>query len=209
MQVNTGMYHKIFLMLGGSEIARVDFHNNTIMVKGRKKLQFKGYENYYIEGLKLKPEEIYTSPIRLSREEGKIEIPHTPVVNFSMKIVDKHHKDIVGVLVATMQIPSLEENIGTGDEQAYIATTDGHYLYNPDSKKNYGFDLDTKANIYDDFPKITSLIYDEQPYSAVTENGLVSARLINIDPNTPNRHLIILKVQPLADVIPLWVSIFN
>ncbi|MDP2158467.1 MAG: cache domain-containing protein [Nitrospirota bacterium] len=77
-----------YLDENGDEITRVDQIEKTIRITPRKELQNKAQYPYFKETVKLKQGEVYYSEVNLNREDGGIQVPHTPVFRIATPVYD-------------------------------------------------------------------------------------------------------------------------
>jgi diguanylate cyclase (GGDEF)-like protein len=148
------------LDLNGMEIVRVDLGlNNTAKVCQLSQLQDKSDRYYFRESMALSENQIYMSPMDLNIEQGRIEIPHKPMIRFAAPVFDVAGKRI-GLLVfnyLAQQILS-DLNVHEGDQWILLNET-GDYLYGPDPDKNFGFMFpEKKAGFFFDDPDFWNLL---------------------------------------------------
>ncbi|RMH50775.1 MAG: response regulator [Zetaproteobacteria bacterium] len=118
-------------------------------------LQWKGDRPYFTETMKLPRGAIYSSPLDLNREHGRIQTPHTPVLRFATPLIDSNGTRH-GVLVLNMFAGPLldrlealrEDDTDFGREEHdrfYLINRQGFYLAHPDREQRFGFDLGLPA----------------------------------------------------------------
>lgn len=128
---------------GGKELVRVNRRNGEPSIVPVDQLQNKADTLYYQEVLKLKPQEIYISPLNLNREHGKVEIPHTPVLRLATPIYTLDGQ-LYAMVVLNYDSKSLLQNISARlprYAQAYVMNPDGDFILHPNPSHEYGFDL--------------------------------------------------------------------
>lgn len=186
----------------GDELVRVDLIGKTIRNTPRKELQNKALYPCFTETIKLKPNEVYYSEVNLNRENGVIQIPHTPVFRIATPIYDAQ-KRVRGVIAINVLAEAMFSNIRTaiGETKEYIVNQDGYFLVHPDRTKEYGFDLGfeyTAKNVppesLDEMKALDSLVkYHKQ------EQHVDGFKKIFFDPMNKNRYWAIIHEIPEAD----------
>ncbi|MGB3145724.1 MAG: hypothetical protein WBB24_16615, partial [Maribacter sp.] len=97
----TGYDQFRFLNLDGQEIFRGERKDNQKLEIAP--LQEKKERQYVVDGLQLKPGQVYLSPIELNQENGEIEIPYKPVMRAVAPIHDVDHHQI-GIVVINFKM---------------------------------------------------------------------------------------------------------
>ncbi len=127
----------------GKELVRVNKRSGVAKIVPMDQLQNKADTLYYREVLKLKPQEIYISPLNLNREYGKVEIPHTPVLRLATPVYTPDGQ-LYAMVVLNYDSKSLLQSIEArlpSYAQAYITNPDGDFILHPNPSHEYGFDL--------------------------------------------------------------------
>lgn len=142
-------YHQIrFIDLEGQEIIRVDQHNGSPQIVDLSKLQNKSNRYYFQEGLRLKPNEIYISPLDLNIENGSIERPFRPMLRLVIKVRDELG-DGLGIIVANLDAQVLLETIQFEDQSnvgsLMLLNEQGYWLYGGD-ERNWAFMFDDRKD---------------------------------------------------------------
>jgi two-component system sensor kinase FixL len=108
----------------GREIVRVDRTENGIVLTPHQNLQQRGDHDYVQQTFRLKPGEIYTSPIEPNNEHGKISEPFTYVLRLSTPIYDKDGV-LFGMIIINLNANLLLDYIGNiAMDQADFYITD-------------------------------------------------------------------------------------
>ncbi|OCR00590.1 hypothetical protein BCD67_11455 [Oscillatoriales cyanobacterium USR001] len=163
MEAKPYYYQLRYLDENGKEMVRVDSVNGKLNVIPPSELQSKANSEYFIETMKLRPREIYFSPVNLNREYEKIEIPYKPVIRCGMPIYSPNGKK-KGILVANISAQYFLENMLKNSNiselsKVFVVNKDGYYLHHPDEQKQWGFELNTNEKISRDYSeKITAKI---------------------------------------------------
>lgn len=126
----------------GKELVRVDKRSGVAKIVPMSQLQNKVDTQYYQETIKLKPYEIYISPLNLNREYGKVEIPYTPVLRLATPIYTEDGQ-LYAMVVLNYDSKSLLQSIKArlpSYAQAYVTNPDGDFILHPNPAYEYGFD---------------------------------------------------------------------
>jgi len=150
---NSAYFNVRLIHKSGQELlAVVKSNDGTVYYKTKNELQNKRKRHYFQEAIKLKPNEVFISKINLNREHGQIEVPHIPTIRVALPLYFDHK--IFAVLIINANIYSLFspfQELHDPNKQIYLANQNGYYLYHPDSRKTFGFDLNKDYKITDDF----------------------------------------------------------
>lgn len=122
-----GIYDQIRLIhADGQELVRINFDNGTCSKVPGEALQNKVGRYYFKEALILPADQIFISLMDLNVEQGKIEVPHKPMIRFALPIKNQK-KSIQAVLVMNFLGRNLLENLL---EQHSMNYTEGRGHYN-------------------------------------------------------------------------------
>ncbi|MBF0288969.1 MAG: PAS domain S-box protein [SAR324 cluster bacterium] len=147
----------------GRELVRVEKQESSVQVIPQKRLQQKLAEPYMQEVLQLKPGQIYLSKINLNRENGKIVEPHQPVIRVATPIYAETGK-IFGVVVINMSMQSVFAEIQNSIHSSispYLVNNAGHYLFHPDPKLSFAFELGKASLIFEQIPQLKKMFVSE------------------------------------------------
>lgn len=124
-------YYIRYIALDGRELMRVKRKHGEVFTIPHDRLQDKSQRYYFREALKLKPGEIYISPMDLNIEYGQIEKPEQPVIRFATPIPDENGQ-IQGLLIANLHAQVLLEHVQEMTEAragtAFLIDRSGLYL---------------------------------------------------------------------------------
>jgi PAS domain S-box-containing protein len=140
---NIRSYDQIrFIDTSGMERVRVDYASNVGKVVPPDQLQDKSDRYYFREGLHLKANEIYISPIDLNIEHGKVERPFKLMIRFVMPAFDSRGQ-LRGVIVlnylATTLINDFKQYMSSSWGQAMLVNPAGYWLSSPNRKDEQSF----------------------------------------------------------------------
>jgi len=150
---NSAYFNVRLIHADGQELlVAVKSNDGVVYLKTQEELQNKSKRQYFQKAVQLRPNEVFISKINLNREHGQIEIPHIPTIRVAHPIYFNHK--LFAILIINANIYSLFsplKELHDPNKQIYLANQDGYYIYHPDSRKTFGFDLNRDYKITDDF----------------------------------------------------------
>ncbi len=155
MEAKPYYYQISYLNEEGKEMVISESQNGTLQNLPPNQLKNQANEEYFIETMKLNSGEFYISPVSLNRKDGKIEIPYKPILRYGTPVYSREGRK-KGILVATVFTESflgiLQQNQMSGS-QLLVVNEDGYYLFHPDRRKEFGFDLNNNERVSSDYPE--------------------------------------------------------
>ncbi|MDH5445993.1 MAG: PAS domain S-box protein [Gammaproteobacteria bacterium] len=147
------------LKANGHEWVKVERINSGIITLPPKSLQDKSQTDYFKDITKLKPGEIYFSPINLNREFGKITEPHTPVLRCAKPIYDQGKLFAIVIINLNMSVllSDLENLYASNQQNLYVTNSQGAYISHPQPERRFAIELGHYFRIQEDFPQLASL----------------------------------------------------
>ncbi len=140
----------------GQEIVRVDADgSNKPKVIPKAELQNKSDRPYFSDTIKLPLGNLYTSPVNLNQEKGKIEEPFKPVIRYATPVYDGAGKPR-GIVIANVFAKKFIKYIEDGNKdkkEAFLVNQDGYYISHPKETKEWGFDLKKEEKLQKDYPE--------------------------------------------------------
>ncbi len=137
----------------GRELIRLERKNGQVHIVPDRSLQVKGQRDYFTNSLELSPEANYVSAITLNRENGVLDYPYWPTYRLA-KTLYNEQGETFGVLVMNIAaeriLQMLSSTIDT-DISYYLLNADGDFLYHPNNKMTFGFDLGKRVRWDDQF----------------------------------------------------------
>jgi methyl-accepting chemotaxis protein len=184
----------------GQEIIRVDSDGETVKVIPDSALQNKGDRPYFTEAMALAPGDLYTSPVELNQEQGKIETPFKPTIRYATPIVDSsgRKKGIVIINVLANEFLQVIKNANEGGgTEAILADQNGYYISHPNAEKEWGVDLKKDEKLENDLPEeiVQQILSSEQGLIDQGTDQLIAYDRFVISPN-PSRSLIVINQVP-------------
>jgi PAS domain S-box-containing protein len=141
---------------GQREIVRVDRSgpNGEVRAVPDAELQQKGDRPFVHETLKMRPDEVYVSPIDLNEDNGVIETPHVPTLRVATPVVAPDGKP-VGIFIINVDMRPAFDRVRSSvrpGELIYVVNGQGDYLVHPDPAREFSSQLGTPARWQSDFP---------------------------------------------------------
>ncbi|VAX34896.1 Signal transduction histidine kinase [hydrothermal vent metagenome] len=194
-------YQQAYFLYEGKEILRVNFENGKTVIVKEEDFQDKHEVIYFKEALKLREGEVYISELSLNREKGKIQIPYTPVLRFSMPVFAQGVKT-PGVLVLNVYAESFLKNLNDGSGRIYLTNEQGFYLYHKDSSRTFGFDLGNKTDtLLNDFPEVMQNFHSQESYNSFSGEEDIFLQKIHFDTRNLKRYWLIAKDVPVENIL--------
>ncbi|MES0371740.1 MAG: PAS domain S-box protein [Mariprofundaceae bacterium] len=193
---------------GGKEIVRVSRNPDGTISTAKKSELLKSEADPYFKAIShLQPGDTYLSPIKLNRENGKVETPHRPIIHAVMPLQNANGKT-TGIIVCNMDFKEiLDWLIGShNDTFDYITNVNGDYLGHPNKAKTFGFEFNTPYRFQNDHPEMAELINNR---SLGTEgktfehlNGDFGSAAIRtrFDPHTTANDILMIRLIPYETI---------
>ncbi|HEY6095404.1 MAG TPA: PAS domain S-box protein [Gallionellaceae bacterium] len=188
-----------YLDRSGKEQIRVNMVDRQAVVVPGGDLQNTSSRYFVTETLKLKPGEIYISPLDLNVDHGQIETPYKPTLRFSMALFNRAGH-MQGMLILNYIGQEMLDDFSRamGEERhAMLLNQDGYWLHHPDPRHEWGFMFDHADTFGNSYPaawarisreQAGSLLADEGLYTFTTVRPLPDEQLHNIAPAAQNYY---------------------
>lgn len=138
-----GVYDQVrWLDESGMERARVDYHAGRPQAVAPKELQDKKDRYYFSDTFRLRPGEIFVSPLDLNIEHGVVERPFKPMLRIGTPVVDSSGRKR-GIVLLNYYGRDLLEAVGGGklSDHLSILNREGYWLKSPHPADAWGFML--------------------------------------------------------------------
>ncbi len=145
----------------GRELVNVKKLPNGITVVPESRMQSKAHRPYFQESIQYIQGAIYFSPIELRHDQGKIELPHTPVMRVATPVFDPETGEAFGIVIISTNFSAFIKKLKNeilGDVVFYLMNHEGDYLVHPNNNKTFGFDLGQRYQIQTEFPQLSHVI---------------------------------------------------
>jgi C4-dicarboxylate-specific signal transduction histidine kinase len=167
-----------------------NLNNKNVSIKTENELQNKAQRSYFQEAIKMKKDDVFISKIDLNKEHGKISVPYIPTIRVAIPIYI--NGEVFGILIINSNIDFLFTPLhekSTLSDEIYLANKEGYYLYHPDKRKTFGFDLHTDYKIGDDFDLAKERYFTDNYAFAYTKVYLSNDRYIILALTTTDKFL--------------------
>ena len=146
---------------GGRELARVDRFGpgGAVRVVPDAQLQRVGDRAYFKDTIKLAANQIYVSPIRLSRENGAFPAPRVPTLRVATPIFAPDGKPF-GIVAIDVDMRPAFDRIRTSarsGEKIYLVDAKGDFLVHPDRTREFASNLGGQRKWQAYFPYFAAL----------------------------------------------------
>ena len=196
----------IGLQDGGREIVRVDRYGpgQTPRILRGPELQRKGDRDYVQEVVRDPGRRLRLSAIDLNREDGRIVVPHDPVIRASTPVFDEDGA-LFGIVVINASMQAVLDRfvaLRSPLHAHYVTNERGQLLWHPDEERAFRFEFGDPSHVLDEFPALAEVLGGERSVAEreyVAAGGrptLSSARAVAYDPEDPSRWLgLVLEAQ--------------
>ncbi len=161
---------------GQREIIRIDRlgPDGSPRIASEWELQSLGDRDYVTETIRLRPGEIYVSPLRLDQDNGTIRVPHLPKIRVGTPVYLPRETKPSGILVVDIDMrPAFERARSPlqSDELTYVVNTRGDYLMHPDVSREFGSQFGSPGNWKGDFPSLASALESAHSVALIVPDG--------------------------------------
>lgn len=182
-------YNQIrYLDQSGMEKIRVNLINNKAVSVPERELQNKVAHYFFRETLRFGAGETYTSPMDLSIEHGKIELPYKPTMRFGTPIFDREGKK-QGVLIINYFGQKLLNDFAHAmgaKQHTILLNHDGYWLHSAESALEWGFMFGRDNTFGKYYPDAWRRISAVQQGSMFTPEGLYT--FSTVQPHLGAKH---------------------
>ncbi|MEM5536152.1 sensor histidine kinase [Neptuniibacter pectenicola] len=166
----------------GHERVRINIEQGKAETVRESALQNKGDRYYFKNAMKVKPPEIYISPIDLNIEKGAIVWPFQPVFRIGYQTIETYGMRH-GLLMINYDLSNLIDKVrslNTPDAEVMLVDAWGNWLMHPNKKQEWGTLLGQSYNsLKQTEPQLWERIHNEKASTMEPYHGaMISARLI-------------------------------
>jgi PAS domain S-box-containing protein len=156
---------------GQREIARVDRRtpDGAVRIAPEPELLRKGDRIYFKDTLKLRPNEIYVSPLNLTGDTMTMESPPRPTLRIATPIFTADDKPF-GIFIVNIDMRPAFERVRSSMRKGgaiYLVNGRGDYLVHPDRSREFGALLGVPFDWQSDFPELASSLGTSQSFARV------------------------------------------
>jgi PAS domain S-box-containing protein len=161
---------------GQREIVRIDRlgPGGSPRIASDSELQPLGDRDYVTETIRLRPGEIYVSPLRLDQDNGTIRKPPMPKIRVGTPVYLSRETKPSGILVVDIDMRPAFERARSPlqpDELTYVVSARGDYLMHPDASREFGSQFGSPGNWRDDFPALASALEAAHSVARIVPDG--------------------------------------
>lgn len=163
----------------GNEKVRVD--RTADKVKSTADLQNKADRDYFVAASRMKRFEVYTSPLDLNVEHGRVQLPPVATLRFAAPVFDAAGAR-AGVLVVNRGARRLLDRVvrtrGGIPGELVLVDPAGVYLSHPDASREWGGPtmLSTGHSLWKDHPELARRLFGGARSVAFRSGGLIAVR---------------------------------
>lgn len=158
----------------GRELVNTIRQPSGVTVVSDSDLQTKGHTEYYRQASNYPQGEVYFSKIELNREQGKVSLPHTPVLRVATPIHLDDTGEVFGIVIINIDFGRFMSHLKASalkDVVFYLSGHEGDYLDHPDASKTFGFELGQRYLMQEEFPNIRNAMESELPNAQLQQIG--------------------------------------
>ena len=166
----------------GFERVRITSNDNGgVVVADTGSLQDKSDRYYTTESLKLRPREIYISPLDLNVENGIIEQPHQPVVRLGARVY-RDDGTPNGFFIINVSVRDALKKFAAHSSlsQLFLLNADGYWLSSPSVEDQWGFMYGNSNTFASRYAGIWSLMNQNLNGQLLKDVGLWTWQTIQI-----------------------------
>lgn len=140
----------------GMERARVNNVDGRALVVPAGELQDKSDSYYFHASMRLKPGQVYISPLDLNVERGAVDVPHKPILRLAAPVQDGKGR-ARGILVINVAakyfLDSFTDSLVGARDHAMLLNSEGYWLVGPNAEDAWGFMFKREKTLGGDHPQ--------------------------------------------------------
>jgi PAS domain S-box-containing protein len=179
---------------GGREIVRVDREGDDVRIVAVANLQRKGDRPYFQETAKLRPGEVYLSPVEANQENGVVVKPFQPTIRAATPIFTETGK-LFGVIVVNMAVDYWLQHISALSKVSgkfMVADQRGDYIYRSDNGPTFNSHQGASESFKKTWPQLADVFNRGGPAFMNIREGevFISAQRVAYDPEDASQYLV-------------------
>jgi len=126
----------------GREIVRVNYVAGRAHAVTGALLQDKSHRYYFKRAKALRPGQIYMSPFDLNVENGRVQVPHKPVIRFATPLTDdlgRRRGILILNYLGTRLLRHIENALAHSSGEGMLLNDEGYWLYSRQIDDRWGF----------------------------------------------------------------------
>lgn len=165
-----------YLDSSGMETIRVNLVDGKAEAVPEKELQNKAGRYFFSDSLRLGQGEVYISPLDLNIEQGRIEIPHKPMLRFGTPAFDSagEKKGVVLINYYGSELIGDFRRAMAEKRHAMLLNRDGYWLSSPDPSLEWGFMFGRETTFTGQYPEAWARIKAADEGVLMTGQGLLT-----------------------------------
>ena len=177
-----GIYYQIrYIDENGQEIVRIDSHESGPHIIPEDELQNKKGRYYIDDTIKQEKRVVFTSPLDLNIEQGKIENRGTKenpvyisVIRYGTPVFNEIGKSkgiVITNIYADYFLKEIQKNHTNGD--IFLINAKGFYLSHSNPEKEFEFIFNKKSSFYKDYKNISKTLLENKGREFLKTDGLI------------------------------------
>jgi PAS domain S-box-containing protein len=159
----------------GVELARVNNEGGHPVRVSQEQLQKKVDRYYFTDTMKLRPGQIYISPLDLNVEHGQVEVPHKPMLRIATPVENTKGEPrgilIINVL-ANHLLDDFTESMGNKRDHVMLVNKNGYWLKSPNPADEWGFMFNRSETMAQRYPAAWKIISSRPTDQVELDDGL-------------------------------------
>ena len=143
--------------IDGPEIVSIERNVGGITTIPQERLSFAKHNQLLEKAATMSPKSIYFSKATLRKKDGQIISPHQPVIELLTPIYNVKNNQLFGVISLEVNFAQFVDRIKSSylsGFNLYIANAEGDFIYHPQKRFMFGFELGQRHLIQEQFPDL-------------------------------------------------------
>ncbi len=162
----------------GLEVVRVDRDGAGLTRVKDDELQEKGHFPYVFNTLRLRPDEIYLSPILINQERGAHAGQDKPTLQVARQVFTSAGR-LYGLVIINIDLNGLFDLLKVDlppELQLYLTNAQGDFLIHPDPEQTFGFQRGQRILAQDVFPAVADIVNGQADHRVIVVNDPAALR---------------------------------
>ncbi|MGA9992759.1 MAG: PAS domain S-box protein [Thiobacillaceae bacterium] len=159
----------------GLERMRVNNIDGHPISVPRDRLQNQLDSYYFTKTMRLKPNEVYMSPLDLNVEQNQVEVPYKPMLRLATPVQDRNGRPR-GILIVNIAAQSLldafTESVVENRDHVMLVNPEGYWLRSSNPKDEWGFMFQRRETLGDRYPEAWKAISSTPMNQVELNDGL-------------------------------------
>ncbi len=140
----------------GMERVRVNNVDGHPIPVTQDRLQNKAGSYYFTKAMRLKPNEVYMSPLDLNIEQDQVEVPYKPMMRLATPVQDRNGlpRGILIVNIAAQRLlDAFTESVAENRDHVMLVNPEGYWLRSTNTKDEWGFMFQRRETLGSRYPE--------------------------------------------------------